>query len=113
VSSGGNAKQQDLKGFREPAYQAQFSEAVKKSVGDKLLVSSVGNINTGKIAQKVLDDGQADVVFSGRWFQKNPSLVWTFADELGVNIALGNQMEWPFRGRDYRQKKLTFWKERL
>lgn len=108
VSSGGNAKEQSFEGLntKEPGYQAPFAEAVKKSVGDNLIVSTVGGINSGKAAQQILDDGRADVVMSGRWFQKNPALVWTFAEELGVKIKLAHQMEWPFVGRGYRAVKL-------
>lgn len=59
---------------RKIAYQAPFSHDVKKIVGDKLLVGAVGSITTGKVAQEILDKGQADVVFAGRWFQKNPGM---------------------------------------
>ena len=43
--------------------------------------------------------GQADVIFVGRYFQKNPGLVWTFAEDLGVAVALAHQIEWGFKGR--------------
>lgn len=104
VSAAGNAVEQSFKGFNleEPGYQASFAEAVKKSVGDKLIVGTVGGINSGKAAQKILDDGKADVVLCGRWFQKNPTLVWQFAEELGVNVNLARQMDWPFFGRGKR-----------
>lgn len=45
---------------------------MKKKHGDKILVGSVGMITTGKIAQEILDKGQADAVLVGRAFQKNP-----------------------------------------
>ncbi|TBU22325.1 FMN-linked oxidoreductase [Dichomitus squalens] len=97
ISSSGNHPAQRIK--TGPAYQAPFSEAVKKAVGDKILVSVVGSITDGKIAQGILDKGQSDIIFVGRWFQKNPSLVWTFADDLGVELRHSRQIEWPFRGR--------------
>lgn len=53
VSSAGVHPKQKLKGG--PAYQAHFSEAVKKAHGDKIIVSAVGNIYDGHIAQEVLD----------------------------------------------------------
>lgn len=99
VSSSGLHPAQNFDGFDQPAPQAYLAEAIKKSVGDKLLVGAVGGINTGTLAQSVLDKGQADVILAGRWFQKNPSLVWAFAEELGVSIYLAIEMEWPFYGR--------------
>ncbi|OCH92836.1 FMN-linked oxidoreductase [Obba rivulosa] len=97
VSTGGNSPLQRPK--TGPAYQAPFAEAVKKAHGDKILVGSVGMIWDGKVAQGVLDKGQADVVFVGRMFQKNPGLVWQFADDLGIDITVAHQIEWGFFGR--------------
>ncbi|KAL0959744.1 hypothetical protein HGRIS_011435 [Hohenbuehelia grisea] len=99
VSSGGNHHAQKIKGG--PAYQAHFSEAVKRALpaDTTLLVSSVGSISDGHIAQEVLDKGQADLVFVGRGFQKNPGLVWSMAEDLGVDINLAHQISWPFKGR--------------
>ncbi|KAI0077375.1 FMN-linked oxidoreductase [Panus rudis PR-1116 ss-1] len=97
VSSGGVHPAQQIKGG--PAYQAPFAEAVKKVHGDKILVSAVGGITDGKTAQAVLDKGQADVIFVGRHFQKNPGAVWQFAEDLGVNITVAHQIEWGFAGR--------------
>lgn len=52
VSTGGNSPEQKIKGG--PAYQAPFAEEVKKVVGDKLIVASVGAIATGHVAEEVL-----------------------------------------------------------
>ncbi|RDB27989.1 NADPH dehydrogenase afvA [Hypsizygus marmoreus] len=99
VSTGGSSLLQHVKGG--PAYQAGFAEDVKRSLpeGHGLLVGSVGTITTGHIAQGVLDKGQADAVLVGRGFQKNPGLVWAFADDLGVQIRNANQIRWGFEGR--------------
>ncbi|GBE88889.1 NADPH dehydrogenase afvA [Sparassis crispa] len=97
VSSGGTHPMQKVKGGL--GYQAPFSEAVKKENGDKLLVGAVGSITDGKLAESILTKGQADVVFVGRGFQKNPGLVWTFAEELGTTITMTHQIVWPFFGR--------------
>ncbi|KAI0775531.1 hypothetical protein BD413DRAFT_602773 [Trametes elegans] len=97
VSTGGLHPQQKIKGG--PAYQAPFAEAVKKAHGDKILVGSVGNITDGKTAQNVLDKGQADVIFVGRQFQKNPGTVWAFAEDLDVALTQAHQIEWGFKGR--------------
>ncbi|KAG5652371.1 hypothetical protein H0H81_005233 [Sphagnurus paluster] len=99
VSTAGNHPKQKIKGG--PAYQAPFSHAVKKSLdpSSKLVVGAVGSIKDGHVAQGVLDKGQADVVFVGRQFQKNPGTVWAFAEDLGVEIRLPNQIRWAFKGR--------------
>ncbi|KAF7980703.1 hypothetical protein HWV62_37161 [Athelia sp. TMB] len=99
VSSGGSHPKQKIKGYGAGPYQMQFAAAVKKVVGEKLIVGSVGGIETGKMAQEILETGQADVAFVGRWFQKNPALVWTFAEDLGVDIFVAHQVEWGFKGR--------------
>ena len=82
-----------------PEYQVPFAAAVKKAVGDKLLVGTVGGLGDGVVANGVVESGRADVVFVGRQFQKNPGLVWAMADQLGVDIRSAKQMEWGFRGR--------------
>ena len=84
-----------------PAYQAHLAEAVKNAA-PSLVVGSVGGITDGHVAQKVLDNGQADVVLVGRAFLKNPGSVWAFADALGVEVNQANQIHWAFKGRRKR-----------
>ncbi|KAI1793241.1 FMN-linked oxidoreductase [Ganoderma leucocontextum] len=103
VSTGGVHPLQKVKSG--PAYQAPFAEAVKKAHGDKIIVSTVGVITDGKTAQGCLDKGQADVVMVGRYFQKNPGLVWQFAEDLGVKIKVAHQIEWGFKGRGKEGRK--------
>ncbi|KAM7210760.1 FMN-linked oxidoreductase [Rhypophila decipiens] len=100
VSSGGNSPQQKIT-IRGPGYQAGFARKIKEAVGDKLLVSTVGSITSGKLAEQLLtgnggDDGkqevELDVVMAGRAFQKNPGL-------LGIPIHHANQIGWGFGGR--------------
>ncbi|KAF2870229.1 hypothetical protein BDV95DRAFT_76235 [Massariosphaeria phaeospora] len=97
VSSGGNHPQQKIKGG--PGYQVPFAKAVKDKLGDKLAVSAVGSITEGKQANGILEDNNLDLVFIGRMFQKNPGLVWAFADDLGVVGRWANQIRWGFGGR--------------
>lgn len=99
VSSAGVHREQELPLKDTPAFQSDLSAVVKAEVGHKILVSTVGGISSGKIAQDVLDNNKADVVFVGRWLQKNPGLVWQFAEELGVHITQAHQIEWGFLGR--------------
>lgn len=112
VSSGGLHPKQKIK--TGPGYQAvstkwflvlifeltifqPFAKAVKEKVGDKLAVGTVGSITSGKQANQLLEEG-LDLAIVGRLFQKNPGLVWTFADELGVQVKVANQIGWGFGG---------------
>ncbi|EIW54780.1 FMN-linked oxidoreductase [Trametes versicolor FP-101664 SS1] len=106
VSSGGLDSRQKIE-FVAPAYQAHLAEAIKKAVGDRVLVGAVGGIKTGTVAQEVLDKGQADVILAGTVFLKNPAAVETFAEELGVEVKIPNQTDWVFNGRGsiWRWKK--------
>ncbi|KAK6202079.1 NADH-dependent flavin oxidoreductase [Pestalotiopsis sp. IQ-011] len=98
VSSGGVHAKSATAIKSGPAYQAPFSRDIKKIVGDKILVSAVGGIKTGKLAEEVLQSG-VDVVMAGRWMQKNPGLVYQFADELEVDVKMAQQIGWGFGGR--------------
>jgi len=97
VSSGGLHEKQHIHGG--PGYQEPFAKAVKDKVGDKMAVGTVGSITSGKQANRYLEDDNLDVAFIGRMFQKNPGLVWQFADELGVEGRWANQIRWGFGGR--------------
>lgn len=91
VSSGGLHPKQKLK--TGPGYQAPFAKAVKKKLGDKLAVGTVGTITSGTQASHLLEEG-LDLIIVGRMFQKNPGLVWSFAEELGVQVNVANQIRW-------------------
>jgi hypothetical protein len=91
VSSGGLHPKQKLK--TGPGYQAPFAKAVKEKLGDKLAVGTVGTITSGKQANQLLEEG-LDLIIVGRMFQKNPGLVWSFAEELGVQVNVANQIRW-------------------
>ncbi|KDR79920.1 hypothetical protein GALMADRAFT_62372 [Galerina marginata CBS 339.88] len=115
VSSGGNHSKQKVKGG--PSYQAHLAKDVMRGLGateafsskeastapggraPRLLVSTVGSITSGVQAEGLLQDGSADVVVVGRQFQKNTGTVWAWAEELGVEIQLANQIGWGFKGR--------------
>jgi 2,4-dienoyl-CoA reductase-like NADH-dependent reductase (Old Yellow Enzyme family) len=107
VSSGGAHPAQKIEAG--PGYQAPFSQKIKKAVGDKLAVSAVGSITSGKQADDLLTgktgDVPLDLIVVGRMFQKNPALVWTWAEELGVEINVANQIRWGFGGRPGAPKK--------
>jgi 2,4-dienoyl-CoA reductase-like NADH-dependent reductase (Old Yellow Enzyme family) len=97
VSSGGNHPAQKI--TAGPGYQAPFAKAIKNAIGDSLAVATVGKITSGKQANELLEEGRLDLAIAGRMFQKNPGLVWAWAEELGVQINVANQIRWGFGGR--------------
>jgi 2,4-dienoyl-CoA reductase-like NADH-dependent reductase (Old Yellow Enzyme family) len=97
ISTGGVLAQQKIKSG--PAFQVPFAVDVKKAVGDKLLVAAVGAITNGKQANRILEEQDIDVALVGRGFQKDPGLAWTFAQHLGVEISMANQIRWGFTKR--------------
>ncbi|OLN86755.1 putative NADPH dehydrogenase C23G7.10c 3 [Colletotrichum chlorophyti] len=97
VSSGGNHERQHP--HSKPAYQSPFAIKVKQAVGNKMAVGTVGSIENGTLANELLEKEGLDLVFVGRGFQKNPGLVFAWADELGVQVNMPNQIRWGFGGR--------------
>ena len=81
-----------------PAFQAPFAAAVKKAVGDRMLVAAVGMINKGDLAEKLLqeENENLDVILVGRGFQRDTGMVWQFAKDLDVEIAMAAQIRWGF-----------------
>ena len=72
VSTGGNHPLQHP--HVKPAYQAPFAIEIKKAVGNKMKVGSVGSIDSATIANDLLEKDGLDIVTIGRGFQKNPGL---------------------------------------
>jgi len=101
VSGGGNHPKQHP--HSKPAYQAPFAIKAKQAVGDKLAVGSVGSIDNAKLANDLLEKDNLDLVIVGRAFQKNPGLVFAWADELGVKVNMPNQIRWGFGGRGKKE----------
>ncbi|KAJ5129529.1 uncharacterized protein N7515_005568 [Penicillium bovifimosum] len=97
ISSGGNHEKQHI--HAKAGFQAPFAVAVKQAVGDKLKVGSVGMIGTAELADSLLEKEGLDFVLVGRGFQKNPGLVWTWAEDLNVEISMANQIRWGFASR--------------
>lgn len=104
VSSGGNHPAQHP--HVKPAYQAPFAIKVKEAVKNtKMAVASVGSIENAKLANDLLEKDNLDFVIVGRGFQKNPGLVFAWADELGVPVNMPNQIRWGFGGRGKKSGK--------
>ncbi|KAF4826041.1 NADPH dehydrogenase afvA [Colletotrichum tropicale] len=103
VSTGGNHSQQKI--VASAGFQAPMAKKIKAAVGDKMLVSAVGIIRDGNLAEKLIrgsdeeGDTPLDLIAAGRGFQKNPGLVWQWADDLGVDIHVAKQIGWGFKGR--------------
>ncbi|CAG8410665.1 unnamed protein product [Penicillium salamii] len=94
ISSGGvHAAQKITSGA---AFQVPLAAAVKKAVGDRLLVSAVGMINHGDLAENILQEENLDVILVGRAFQRDTGLAWQFAKDLDVEIAMAAQIRWGF-----------------
>lgn len=115
ISSGGAHPMQKIS--PGPGYQAPFAKAVKAALpkGCKMHVSAVGSITSGVQAEALLTgkgegsqgDGELDFVAVGRGFQKNPGLVWSWAEELGTQINVANQIRWGFGGRPGAKKQAS------
>ena len=103
VTTGGNHPLQHP--HTGPAYQAPFAIKVKKAVGDKMAVGSVGSIDTATLGNDLLEKDGLDLIIVGRAFQKNPGLVFSWADELGQTVKMPNQIGWAFAGRGGKSVK--------
>ncbi|CAI6243635.1 unnamed protein product [Periconia digitata] len=90
VSSGGNNPEQKI--LVTPYYQINFAAAIRKALkeaGKTMLVAAVGSIDNAALATEVLDEEKADMVLVAREFMRNPGLVYTWAEQLNV------QLPWP------------------
>jgi 2,4-dienoyl-CoA reductase-like NADH-dependent reductase (Old Yellow Enzyme family) len=67
-SSGGNYSEQKI--IAEPNYQVKFSEKIRKEAD--ILTGAVGLITKPFQAEKILQDGEADIIFMGRELLRNP-----------------------------------------
>ncbi|MEO6668031.1 MAG: NADH:flavin oxidoreductase/NADH oxidase [Ferruginibacter sp.] len=84
-SSGGNATGQKIP--VAPLYQVSFSEQIKQQAG--ILTAAVGLITTSKEAEETLRNNQADLIFLGRAFLRDPYFPLHAAKELNVEV------DWP------------------
>ncbi|KAG9076147.1 hypothetical protein FRC06_009674 [Ceratobasidium sp. 370] len=94
TSSGGNWVKQVIP--VEPGYQVPFAERIKKEVSD-VMIGSVGLITSAWQAEKILQDGRADVVLLARELLRHVDFPIHAAQELGVAVKPANQYEWAWR----------------
>lgn len=85
VSTGGVAP--GIKIPTAPSYQVSFATAIRE--GAEIPVGAVGQITGAQQAERIVADGQADVVFVARQFMRDPHMPLRWAHELGAEI------EWP------------------
>jgi 2,4-dienoyl-CoA reductase-like NADH-dependent reductase (Old Yellow Enzyme family) len=81
-SSGGNSPQARFS--PGPGYQVAFATAIREQA--QIFTGAVGVITSGLQAEKILQEGQADVIFVGREFLRDPYFPLHAARELGVDL---------------------------
>jgi 2,4-dienoyl-CoA reductase-like NADH-dependent reductase (Old Yellow Enzyme family) len=92
-SSGGNVPTAPNTG---PGYQAPFAETVRREIG--MPTGAVGMLGTPQLAEEIIRNGRADLIFLGRPLLANPNWALKAARKLGVDV------EWPVqyeRGKGY------------
>jgi 2,4-dienoyl-CoA reductase-like NADH-dependent reductase (Old Yellow Enzyme family) len=91
-SSGGNVPAAPASG---PGYQVPFAQAIRQEAG--LPTGAVGLITTAEMAEEVVRNQRADLVFLARELLRNPLWALHAARKLGVDLA------WP---EQYKRAKL-------
>lgn len=82
VSSGGVVPNVKIQVY--PGYQVKFAEKIKKETG--MAVGTVGLINTSDLAEEILQNERADLIFLGRELLRNPHWPYKAAKELGYPL---------------------------
>lgn len=88
-SSGGNASGQRI--ALKPMYQVPFAETIKKQAAIK--TGAVGLITTPQEAESIIAAEQADLIFLGREFLRDPYFPMHAAQVLGADIHWPPQYE--------------------
>ena len=89
VSSGGILPVTNLKSGI--GYQVKFASEIKKNTG--ILTRAVGEINDYRLAQKIIEAGDADLIAIGRSYLNDPRWVWRAAIGLGEKVVVSHQYE--------------------
>ncbi len=82
TSSGGNSPNQRVE--LSPGYQVHLASVIRSQA--EVLTGAVGLITEATHAEKILQDGDADVIFLGRELLRNPYWPLHAASELGAEI---------------------------
>jgi len=94
VSSGGTVP--GAKTVSAPGYQLPFASSIKREVKDTLYVGTVGMITNPEQAETILANSDADLVFVGREFLRNPYFPLEAARKLRSEISVPKQYELAF-----------------
>jgi len=90
ISSGGLVAHQHIE--VGPGYQVPFAAHVRRETG--LVVTAVGAITDGPQAEAILESGDADAIFVGREWLRDPHLGLRAAAELTA-AGLTADVDWP------------------
>ena len=82
TSSGGLAAEAKIPAA--PGYQVPFAARIRREAG--IATGAVGLITTARQAQRILDDGDADVIIMARELLRDPYVPRRAARELGVEL---------------------------
>lgn len=94
VSSGGTVP--NAKITVGSGYQLPFASTIKRELKDQLLVGTVGMITNAQQAETILTNGDADFVFVGREFLRNPYFPLEAAKQLRSEIPVPKPYELAF-----------------
>lgn len=89
ASSGGTAPEQNIP--VGPGYQVSFASRIRRDAG--IPTMAVGLITKPREAEKVLIDGNADLIALGRGMLYNPRWTWHAAEELGCDAFFPPQYD--------------------
>lgn len=78
------------------SYQLPYASTIKREVKDSLFVGTVGMITSSQQAESILINGDADLVFVGREFLRNPYFPLSAAKELHSEIPAPKAYEVAF-----------------
>jgi 2,4-dienoyl-CoA reductase-like NADH-dependent reductase (Old Yellow Enzyme family) len=87
VSSGGNLPHVEIP--VGPGYQVPFAARIRREAG--IATGAVGMITDAQQAQRILDEGDADLIIMAREFLRDPYFARRAAKELGVEITAPQQ----------------------
>jgi len=89
TSTGGLAREQQIP--VAPNYQVKFAEQIKQQTG--MITGAVGLITEAEQAERILQSGQADLIFLARELLRNPYFPLHAAKQLGDDIKWPVQYE--------------------
>ena len=96
LSSGGNASGVSIEA--KPGFQVPLAAAVKRATG--IATIAVGELQDPQLAEKVLADGDADLIAIGKGMLRDPHWPWHAAEALGHGFEVIPNYRWcvPVKG---------------